>query len=201
MNVTRPRALWHYLKLVFLSASAVLLPVAVSAEPATAKQKPKSSSNGKAQASATSKRPEPQDESKANKSLDMSVLSPLGEQLAKLGIYSGFYEFNENVEDKVVGVKKQNEVSFANRAYIQSEYHVNPDLKRENGFVGLWASVPLRSPGPENQTVNANRDQTANQRKAASGNFFGHLNRAGSETKSPSSPATGSSQTRSRSRR
>lgn len=86
-------------------------------------------------------------ESKANKSLDLSALSPLAEQLNKLGIHSGFYDFDEGVEDQVVKVKDRNEVSFANRTHFQSEYHVNPILQEENGFVGFWASFPLRAPG------------------------------------------------------
>lgn len=105
-------------------------------------------------------RSQPLDESKAHKSLDVKALSPLADQLGKLGIFSGFYEFDEGVEDKVVGVKNRREVSYANQAYFQSEYHVNPDLRRENGFVGLWTSIPLRSPG-ESSAEEVERMRTA----------------------------------------
>jgi hypothetical protein len=95
--------------------------------------------------SAVETRPRIPDESKAYKSLDVRALSPFADQMGSLGLFSGFYDFNEGVEDSVIPFKNRNEVSFANQAYIQSEYHTNPDLKRENGFLGLWASFPLRS--------------------------------------------------------
>lgn len=77
------------------------------------------------------------------------VSAPLGlpfeEPLRKLGILTGYYDFDDSVEGKVSGMRNPNEVAFSNRAYLQSEYHRNQDLDRDSTFVGLWTSVPIKS--------------------------------------------------------
>lgn len=93
-----------------------------------------------AKSQATAKRPAPPAQPAPSLGL------PFEDPLRKLGILSGYYDFDRGVEDKVSGMRKPNEVAFANRAYLQSEYHRNQDLDRESTFVGLWTSVPIHSP-------------------------------------------------------
>jgi len=150
MNATHTRASAH----LPLSLGPTAAPVLLAALPALflplasasaeSEESPELVLEWTPQGVVTSPREETVEESKSHKSLDLGNLSPL--PLRKLGIFSGYYEFDEGVEDQVVGARDRREVSFANRAHIQTEYLSNPDLERRNGFVGLWASFPIRDP-------------------------------------------------------
>lgn len=160
MNATLTCTLRRCLWIAFFSISVTFLCAPCSAQGPSKPSQGRIPVSGKRSSATTPNSARTNEESKAYKSLDRKGFSPLTDQLQKLGIFSGFYDFNDNVEDKVVGTKKPDEVAFSNRAFIQTEYTMNPDLRRENGFVGLWASVPLRTPGKEGGQPNPERSQT-----------------------------------------
>ncbi|MEO0446393.1 MAG: hypothetical protein AAF191_10005 [Verrucomicrobiota bacterium] len=62
------------------------------------------------------------------------------QQLEKLGLKTGFYEFEDSIERR----QRWEDVPMGDAELWQAEISRDPDLNRHNGFVGLWASFPLK---------------------------------------------------------
>jgi len=68
-----------------------------------------------------------------------------GFKLENIGLFTGFYEYDEPLDNS--DPKRGSHVSGMQRIRMNDYYHAQSEDVREssNGYVGLWASVPLGS--------------------------------------------------------
>jgi hypothetical protein len=77
-------------------------------------------------------------------SLEMSRDLPFLSRIADSNLFTGLYEFNDGADNELFGARAGVDMALTNRIFLEASYQHEPDLQQQNGFVGIWASIPLR---------------------------------------------------------
>jgi hypothetical protein len=85
-------------------------------------------------------------------SFDIARSLPLINRMPDVNIFSGLYEFAEDTPGNMAGLHAGTDLALTDRVQLEAAFNQDPDMNRRNGFVGLWASIPLRE-GASNRTT------------------------------------------------
>ncbi len=90
-------------------------------------------------------------------SLEISRSVPFLNKITDVNLFTGVYEFDEGPDDSFTGVRAGVDFALTNRIRVEASYNQDQDLNRNNGFVGLWASIPLGKPDSNDSSGNPSR--------------------------------------------
>lgn len=87
-------------------------------------------------------------------SIDIARSLPLINRLPDVNIFSGLYDFAEDTPGNMAGLHAGTDLALTDRVQLEAAFNQDPDMNRRNGFVGLWASIPLREAGSNRTAQN-----------------------------------------------
>jgi len=93
-------------------------------------------------------------------SLETSRALPILSRLADTNLVAGAYEFNDGADNELFGARAGVDMALTNRIFLEASYQHEPDMQMQNGFVGLWASIPLRDRKAPATTVATGPERT-----------------------------------------